>query len=146
VPGTVVVTAREIMHADVLTVEPTMTALDCARKMAETHKGYAIILEQGRMTAIVTEWDFLAKVVAGGLDPATARVNAIASTPVASCDANTPTHEVIERMAREGIRRMVVTETGRVVGMITSKDVINAFKPYVDKISADISGYQPSLP
>lgn len=133
------------MHADVLTVDPTITAYDCARRMAESHKGYAILLRDGRMEGIVTEWDFLAKVVARGVDPSSLPVAVLASSPVASCDAATPTHEVVERMAREGIRRMVVTQAGRVVGMITSRDVINAFKPYVDKISADISGYQPSL-
>ncbi|MCI4351644.1 MAG: CBS domain-containing protein [Thermoplasmata archaeon] len=141
-----VIKAREIMHADVLTVEPSTTAFECARRMAEARKGYAVLLKDGQMLGIVTEWDFLAKVVARGADPAAIPVSSIASAPVASCDADTPTHEVVERMAREGIRRMVVTHGGRVVGMITSRDVIVAFKPYVDKISADISGYQPSLP
>jgi CBS domain-containing protein len=141
----VVVKARDIMHADVLAVEPTVTALDCARRMAESHKGYAVLIQEGRLQGIVTEWDFTAKLVARGADPATTPVVSLSSSPVATCDADTPTHEVIERMAREGIRRMVVTQAGRVVGMITSKDVINAFKPYVDRISADISGYQPSL-
>ncbi len=133
------------MHADVLTVDPALTALECARRMAEAHKGYAVLLQEGRMEGIVTEWDFLAKLIARGVDPATTRVASIASAPVASCDAGTPTHEVVERMAREGIRRMIVTQKGRVVGMITSKDVINAFKPYIDRLSADISGFHPSL-
>ena len=133
------------MHADVLTVDPSASALECARRMAEAHKGYAILLQEGRMQGIVTEWDFLAKVVARGVDPSATLVASIATAPVASCDAETPTHEVVERMAREGIRRMIVTEKGRVVGMITSKDVIQAFKPYIDRISADISGFHPSL-
>jgi CBS domain-containing protein len=133
------------MHRDVLTTEPTATALECARRMVEARKGYAIVLEEGRLHGIVTEWDFLAKVIARGADPGATPIATIASSPVTSCDADTPTHEVVEQMAREGIRRMVVTHDGRVVGMITSRDVIAAFKPYVDKISADISGYQPSL-
>jgi CBS domain-containing protein len=141
----VVVKAREIMHTDVLTVDPEATAFECARRMVEAHQGYAILLKEGRLAGIVTEWDFLAKVVARGVDPATTPVAALSSTPVATCDADTPTDEVVARMAREGIRRMVVTHAGRVVGMITSRDVITAFKPYIDKLSADISGFQPSV-
>jgi len=141
----VVVRARQIMQADVLTADPAMSVFDCARRMVDAHQGYAILLTDGRMQGIVTEWDFLAKVVARGADPATTPVGSLASSPVASCDAETPTHEVVERMAREGIRRMVVTQGGRVLGMITARDVIRAFKPYVDRISADISGFQPSL-
>ncbi|MGC2289407.1 MAG: CBS domain-containing protein [Thermoplasmata archaeon] len=137
--------AREIMHADVLSVDPATTAFDCARRMADAHRGYAVLVKDGRMDGIVTEWDFVAKLVARGVDPATVPVAALASSPVASCDADTPTDEVVERMAREEIRRMVVTQGGRLVGMITSKDVIKAFKPYIDKLSADISGFQPSL-
>jgi signal-transduction protein with cAMP-binding, CBS, and nucleotidyltransferase domain len=133
------------MHTPVLTVDPSINAFDCAQKMIDAHKGYAVLVKEGRLEGIVTEWDFLSKVVAGGLDPKTTRVASLASTPVASTDADTPTDEVVQRMAREGIRRIVVTQGGRVVGMITSRDVIQAFKPYIDKLSADISGFQPSL-
>jgi signal-transduction protein with cAMP-binding, CBS, and nucleotidyltransferase domain len=140
-----VVKAREIMHTDVMTADPTTTALACAQRMVGAHHGYAVILKDGRLEGIVTEWDFLAKVVARGVDPASVPVSSLAVAPVVSCDAETATDEVVQRMAREGIRRMVVTEGGRVVGMITSKDVIKAFKPYIDKISADISRFQPSL-
>ncbi len=133
------------MHADVLSVEPSTSAFDCARRMAESRKGYAVLVQGSQLQGIVTEWDFLAKVVAKGADPAGTPVSAIASSPVATRETETPTHEVIERMAREEVRRMVVTQQGRVVGMITSKDVIRAFRPYIDRISADISGYQPSL-
>ncbi len=133
------------MQADVLTADPAMSVFDCARRMVDAHQGYTILLTDGRMQGIVTEWDFLAKVVARGADPSKTPVGSLASSPVASCDVETPTHEVVERMAREGIRRMVVTQGGRVVGMITVRDVIRAFKPYVDRISADISGFQPSL-
>ena len=133
------------MHTPVLTVDPTSTALDCARRMAEARQGYAVLLKEGQMVGIVTEWDFLAKVLARGIDPATTSVGTFASTPVTMCDADDPTDQVVERMARSGIRRMVVTQGGRAVGVITSKDVIEAFKPYIDKLSADISRFQPSL-
>jgi signal-transduction protein with cAMP-binding, CBS, and nucleotidyltransferase domain len=141
----VVVKAREIMHTPVLAVDPATTALDCARKMTAAHQGYAVLLHEGQLVGIVTEWDFLAKVLALGVDPSTIPVASLASSPVHSCDAEAPTDEVVERMARESVRRMVVTEKGRVVGVVTSKEVIQSFKPYIDKLSADISRLQPSL-
>jgi signal-transduction protein with cAMP-binding, CBS, and nucleotidyltransferase domain len=133
------------MHTPVLTVDPSITAFDCAQQMTEAHKGYAVLVKEGRLEGIVTEWDFLAKVIARGLDPKATPVASLASTPVSCTDADTPTDEVVQRMAREGIRRIVVTQGGVVVGMITSKDVLQAFKPYIDKLSEDISGFQPSL-
>ena len=140
-----VVKAREIMHTDLMTADPATTAFVCAQRMVEARHGYVVLLHDGRLEGIVTEWDFLAKVVARGTDPATIPISSLASAPVHTCDADTPTDQVVQRMAQEGIRRMVVTQGGHVVGMITAKEVIKVFKPYIDKISADISRLQPSL-
>ncbi len=144
--GTVVARAQDIMHTDVLTVSPSTSVLDCARRMVAARKGYAVLLRDGAMVGIVTEWDFLEKVTAAGAPPADTPVERIASAPVTSCDADTPTSEVVERMARDGIRRMVVTRDGKVVGVISSRNVLDSFRRYVDQLSADISGFHPTLP
>ncbi len=134
------------MHRDVLLLGPSSSVFESARRMIAARKGYGVLQREGRLVGIVTEWDVLEKVVARGADPATTPVESIASAPVVSCDANTPTHEVVERMAREGFRRMIVTEGAQVVGAITSKDLIAVFRQYIDKISADISRFQNPLP
>jgi len=44
-------------------------------------------------------------------------------------------------MATSGIRRVPVRSGGRVVGIITSRDVLAMFRQYVDKLSSEIAGY-----
>ncbi len=137
-----VLVAKDIMDPDVLTVDEGADALTCARAMAARHKGYAVLTRQGAIAGIVTEWDFLAKIVAEPRDPAQVPVRTIATAQVDSCAPNTPTDVVVAQMAEKGIRRMVVRSGDRVVGVITSRDVLANFRAYVDRVSSEIAGYQ----
>jgi len=137
-----VLTARDIMDAEVVTVDGERDVLSCARLMTERHKGYAVILgPQKEVAGIVTEWDFLSKVVAAGASPGPVRVRDIATPIVRSCKPETPAEDVVALMVKEGIRRIVVQSGTQVVGIITSRDVLAMFRQYVDKLSSQIAGY-----
>ncbi len=137
-----VLLARDIMDPQVLTVESSADALTCARMLAAKRKGYAVVLRpDGAVVGIVTEWDFLEKVLAQARDPAQVLIGEIASPIVRACTPETPAEDVIEKMASAGIRRMPVRSGDRVVGIITSRDVLAMFRQYVDKLSSQIAGY-----
>jgi signal-transduction protein with cAMP-binding, CBS, and nucleotidyltransferase domain len=138
-----VLVAKDIMEKTVLTVDDSVDALTCARTMAAQHKGYAILVHPpGKIAGIVTEWDYLAKVVAPGLDPAKTSVREIATAVVDACGPDTPTDEVVAAMAEKGIRRMVVRSGDQVLGIITARTVLRMFREYVDKVSSEIAGFQ----
>jgi CBS domain-containing protein len=139
-----VLLAKDIMDASILTVDGETDALSCARAMVAQRKGYAIVTQGGPKSigGIVTEWDFLEKVVAAGEDPARVRVKDLASTNPQSCFPDTPTDEVVTTMAKLGIRRMVVRSGDQVVGIITTKNILASFRQYIDKLTSEIAGYQ----
>ncbi len=137
-----VLVAKDIMDANVLELDESTDALTCARTMATRHKGYAVVTRSGAIAGIVTEWDFLAKVVATEQNPAKLLLREIATPKVDSCAPDTPTDQVVAEMAGRGIRRMVVRSGDRVLGVITSRDVLANFRQYVDKVSSDIASYQ----
>jgi len=139
-----VLQAKDIMDRNFLTVDEETDALTVARKMVAARKGYAVLTRGGAATiaGIVTEWDFLEKVVAAGVPPASVRVKEIGSTTVQSCLPDTATDEVATLMATHGIRRIVVRSGDQVVGMITARQVIGVFRQYVDKLTSQIAGYQ----
>lgn len=137
-----VLLARDIMDSKVLTVQSADDALSCARTLTAQHKGYAVVLRpSGEVAGIVTEWDFLEKVLAAGRDPAHLSIAEIASPIVKACAPETPAEDVIAMMASSGIRRIVVRSGEHVVGIITSRDVLAMFRRYVDKLSRQIAGY-----
>ena len=139
-----VLQAKDIMDRNLLTVDEEADALAAARKMLAARKGYAVLTRGGTATiaGIVTEWDFLEKIVAAGVSPATVRVKEIGSTTVQSCVPETPTDEVAATMAEKGVRRIVVRSGDQVVGVITSRQLIGVFRQYIDKLTAQIAGYQ----
>lgn len=138
-----VLLAKDIMDKSIQTVDEQTDALECARRMVAARKGYAVVTRGGPTTiaGIVTEWDFLEKIVAPARDPAKTPIREIASTHVQSCSPETPTDEVATTMAELGIRRIVVRSGEEVVGIITSRNLIRTFRQYIDKISAEIAGY-----
>jgi signal-transduction protein with cAMP-binding, CBS, and nucleotidyltransferase domain len=142
-----VLLARDIMEPKVLMVPASTDALSCARRMVAQRKGYAVVQgPNGTVVGIVTEWDFLERVLAPGQDPAQVRVGDLASPIVRPCAPDTPAEDVVATMAAEGIRRMVVRSGDTVVGIITSRDVLAMFRQYVDKLSSEIAGYHSDPP
>jgi signal-transduction protein with cAMP-binding, CBS, and nucleotidyltransferase domain len=136
------------MESPVLTVDEGMDALSCARMMVERRKGYAVVVRNEKtLVGILTEWDFLEKIVAPAVDPQTVKATMLATRAIQSCAPDTPTDEVVSQMAKLGIRRMIVKSGDQVLGIISSRDVLAHFREYIDKISAQIAGFgSPNSP
>jgi IMP dehydrogenase len=141
-----VLRARDIMQRDLLTLDGGTSAADAAQTMMTRRTGYAIVLEGGEPVGIVTEWDFLSKVLSAGRTPRDTPIRAIASAPLVTAEASAPTEDIVALMDQRGIRRMILTENGRIVGVITAREVLHCFREYVDRVSSDISRMHPTPP
>jgi CBS domain-containing protein len=139
-----VLQAKDIMDRNLLAVDEEADALTAARKMVVARKGYAVLTrgEKATIAGIVTEWDFLEKIVATGVPPGSVRVREIGSAIVHSCLPETPTDEVVAKMAELGVRRVVVRSGDQLVGVVTSRQLIGVFRQYIDKLTSQIAGYQ----
>jgi CBS domain-containing protein len=59
---------RDLMVSDVVTIEPSTSVVDAARRMIQEEKGPLPIVEGDRPVAIITDRDIVAHVVAEGRD------------------------------------------------------------------------------
>ncbi|MCI4323208.1 MAG: CBS domain-containing protein [Thermoplasmata archaeon] len=134
------------MQTELLTVDAGTSLRQCVQRMDAARTGYALVVRDGQPFAIVTEWDLLHKVLATSIDPDRTTVETIASSPLVSVDSETSTYDLVEMMADRGIRRMVVTQGGQVVGIVTAKGVLAAFRKYVDRLSSEIGRMQAPPP
>ncbi|MGI0052839.1 MAG: CBS domain-containing protein [Thermoplasmata archaeon] len=137
-----VLRVQEIMHRDFVSVPPEADVLTCVNEMVRRREGFVLVIDGGRAWGMATEWDFMEKVLAPGRDPRRVRIGEIATRPVKSVRADTPTVDVVEEMSQRGIRRMMITEGDRTVGVVTAKDVFRVFRAYMDRISSDIAKLQ----
>lgn len=146
VPPPMVFLIKDIMRREFLTFPAERDVASCIRDMVARREGFALVSEGTAVNAIATEWDFVEKVLAAGLDPSATPIGRIASRPLRSVRVDASTVDVVEEMSSHGIRRMAVTDGAKVVGVVTGKDVFRAFRSYVDKVSSDIARLQSSMP
>ena len=137
---------KEVMQREFLTAPPDRDVFGCIQEMVRRREGFLLVVDQGRTIGIVTERDLIGKVLATGRDPHALRVHEIASQPVKSVEANTPTMDVVEEMSKGGLRRVAVVEGGRTVGVVTGRDLFRAFRKYVDQVSTDVARLQSTSP
>lgn len=114
-----VLTRREIQS-----IEASASSRDAAKKMDEKKIGSLFITEGGKYTGVVTETDLVRKVIGYGLVPSQIPVGAIMNTPIIDIDISRSIHEVNEVMATKGIRHLAVTEKGKVIGILSIRDLI----------------------
>ena len=141
-----VLVAKDIVEKDFLSLPRNTSALEAAHQMKAKSHGYVIIASGGGdPEGIVTEWDFLAKIVAEARDSARVTLGDIMTRDLVSVDANEGIDQVAQIMTQKGIRRVLVIKDHRVLGIITAKTMLSRLKEYIDKVSSQIARLQSPM-
>ena len=114
---------HNIMTKALITVNLATTALQVAKMMEQGGIGAILVQDNDNPVGIVTDRDFATRVVANNL-PFDTSVEKIMSSPLISINHNEPISAAAERMTDKKIRKLAVTENGKVVGIITSTDLV----------------------
>ena len=135
--------AKDVVEKDFLTFRRDATALDVAKGMKSSNHGFAVIVDaDGRPEGIVTEWDYMSKLVAEGKDPSMVRIEEIMTRELVSVKANDGLDYVAQLMSEKGIRRVLVMHEGKVLGVVTARMMLTRLKEYIDRISTQIARLQ----
>lgn len=115
---------RQIMSSHVITVGQDEPVAAAARLLKGFNLGALPVCDNaGRLRGVVTDRDIVLRCIALENDPQTTRVSEIMTRGVFTA-APTDTAEQVSRvMAREQVRRLPVTDGGRVVGMVSLSDL-----------------------
>ncbi|HXW36515.1 MAG TPA: CBS domain-containing protein [Nitrososphaerales archaeon] len=114
-----------IARRDLITLDENASVLDAARSMANGNRGSILVTRGGDIVGILTERDILKKVVAKSVDPGSTKASEVMTSPLVTIDQDRPLREAIELMNRKHMRRMLVTEGGKIVGIFTIRDVLS---------------------
>jgi CBS domain-containing protein len=113
-----------IARRQLVDVDENSSVLEAAQRMVKEGRGSVVITRAGERVGILTERDLLRKVMAKGLDPRSMKVKEVMTSPPVSIDSKRPLREAIDLMNRRGVRRMLVTENGKIVGIFTLRDIL----------------------
>ena len=138
-----VMIARDIVEKDFISLPGESTAFEAAKLMKARHHGFVVVAAAGGAPeGMVTEWDFLSKLMAEGRDPAKVKLKEIMTPALVTVNANDELDSVSQFMAQRGVRRVLVIQDGKVLGVITAGTILSKMKAYVDRISAQIARLQ----
>lgn len=117
-----------MMNRKIRTISPDATLTEAAGLMRDSRVGALMVFEQGSYVGVVSETDLVRKAMAGGLDPAQARVRTVMSSPVITIEIDRSAHDASDLMAERGIRHLAITQDGQIVGMVSVRDLLRYFK------------------
>ncbi len=141
-----VLVAKDIVESDFISLSRETSALDAARQMKEKHHGFIVVASlKGEPEGMVTEWDFLSKIVSEGKDPARVKLGEIMSPNLVTVKSSDGIDSVAKLMAERGIRRVLVTQDGRIIGAVTSRTILRRLEEYVNRISTQIARLQAPI-
>ncbi|MDP7018559.1 MAG: CBS domain-containing protein [Pirellulaceae bacterium] len=120
-------TAEDIMTGAVLSVSPDDMLHDAVDAILENHiSGLPVVDEEGHLAGILTEADRL-RVMSDGADMSTARVADYMTCGVVAVDVTTSARQIADILMRTSFRRVPVTRNGRLVGIVSRRDLVAAF-------------------
>ncbi len=115
---------KDVMHS-ITVVDGTLAVIEATKLMSDKKIGSVLVKDsQGSIGGVFTERDVVRRVVANGVDPGKTSVKDVMSTPLITVRADTPIDEAARLMTEKRIRRLPVIEGGKIVGVVTDRDVI----------------------
>jgi CBS domain-containing protein len=116
----------DIMHTDVKTADAEDTFADVAKVMRSNGISSVVVLDKSKkLTGIVTERDIVNLIAAGG-DPHSVKVvHGMTRRHLETCSSKIDIAEAADQMVSLNIRHLPVVDRGKVVGIISIRDLTN---------------------
>jgi CBS domain-containing protein len=116
---------RDVVPKRLVTIADSKTVQEAAKVMMDEGRGDVIVVgADGLPLGILTERDVTYKVAARGLAPGEVSVQSVMSSPILRVPANNTLDEAIQLMAQKGVRRLLVTEGDKAIGLLTEMDIL----------------------
>jgi CBS domain-containing protein len=110
--------------ADVLQIDADASVFEAVKQMVESNVGSLLVTEDGEITGIVTERDYLRRVALEDRTDKETAVREIMSSPLIVVTPQTAIDECMAVMTDRRIRHLPVVDGGEVVGVVSIGDLV----------------------
>lgn len=128
------VLVRDIMNSPVVSASPSDTVRDIAKKMKEEKIGSIVIMEKDKPVGIVTDWDIVSNGVVKDAKPSQIKAKDVMKD-IRTIESEESITEAARLLRKHNIKRLGVIYKNRLVGIISSSDVIAVTPDLVDVVS-----------
>ena len=123
------VQVRDVMTEATITESAADTLRAAAERMWRNQTGSLLVVDDDRLTGIITERDVL-RAVALGVDLGAATVDEAMTVEVFTVPPDMSLREAAREMAARWIRHLPVVEEGRLLGVVSMRDVTGVFAAF----------------
>ena len=125
----------EIMTQKLVTIDPSNTAQEAAKKMRDKKVSSLVVTDRGdKPIGIVTERDLVRQVCTKVINSNDVIVHRIMSSPLATIDANSSVEVAADIMIQNKVRHLLVRNENKVLGIITPSNFTGYLK---EKLNLD---------
>jgi len=119
----------DVMTREPITIKPDTNLLECARKLIKKKLGSLIIVEKKKMAGFISQKDILwALVKKSKKDLNSIYAKDVSPKKIVTIRPSATIREAMSKMKKSKFDRLPVIQEGELVGIITTKDILN-FKP-----------------
>lgn len=108
----------EFFHAP-----PDTSVSDAVHMMHDHNVGSLLIMDEDRLSGIVTERDILLRVVDQGVDPTRTAVSQVMTGNPKTVSPSTTVEEAMRQVSEQRTRHLPLVDGGKVVGLVSSGDL-----------------------
>lgn len=119
-----IVVVKDVMTKTVKVVKPDTLVKTVVASMNKFDIGSIIVVKGDRPVGIITERDILRRIVEPCLAPETLRAREVMTSPIITISSTANIDEASRIMARKKIKRLLVMENEKLVGIITFTDIV----------------------
>ena len=125
---------RDIMEKNVITIEHDKTTLDAARLISEKDVSFLVIMKNDAPVGVLSESDFVKRLAANDKKASDVIISEIMSSNFRWVEPETELEDAIQKMLNNNIRRLVILDDNKLVGIITQTDLTGFLR---DKLLVD---------
>ncbi len=114
---------RDIMEKDVITIENDKTAQDAAKIITENDISFLVVMNDGIPQGVLSESDFVRRIAAEDKKSSQVLISEIMSYKFRSVGPTTTIEDAIQKMLNKNIRRLLVLDNEKLVGVVTQTDL-----------------------
>lgn len=112
-------------EATVYSLKPQDSVFEALRRLADHDVGAMMVIDGGRLVGVFSERDYTRKIALAGKSSKDTAVKDIMTANVFTVSPQTRTKDCLALMSQKKIRHLPVVDEGKVIGMISIRDIMN---------------------
>ena len=117
-----------MMSRIIKSIDPDISLCDAAKMMKQERIGCLLVEEHNHFVGVVSESDLVRRGMAEGRDPRLEKIRGIMSSPIISIEIDRAASEASDMMSEKGVRHLGVTDGGKIVGILSVRDLLRYYK------------------